>query len=863
MPTTPIIQPNTTEPTPNPPENTTPKVSAAWFHDHGVHVFPTVKKAPAVPKGTSQFDYRCTREQAARFREYGVPLGRVGTTTNFLVVVDADNPATKRWVMSNLPPTPFTVTTGPCHDGSEDRGLHFYLRANGSVPHFIHRDGLAIESRNQGQYVVGPGSVRPDGVVYTASDWSWRWEDIPFFPADFVFDDRPLDARGSAKGEPYKFPEVALASERHSELFRLLRSLKGTGVNREATRQIVHLMNVERCRPSLTEDDTFEQWFTRGWENQDRPFVKSTTTPEPDGAAARPSQPESADDALHLAGLRDVQDLTLPELEPRLRLLKTVLSGADPIRRRMVREMLMVALKAKGISGAAALVDAALGGLEELKEKDLAFLADVEPWPDPVEGGAVLNDVAALLERYMILPPHAATTITLWCLHAFLMTAWNTSPILTVLSPVKRCGKSTLMELIQLLVPRGLLVSNLTTSSLFRAVEAFSPTLLSDEADTWLSDEQSELRGVFNSGWRRGTAKILRCTGDEHEPTIFSTWAPKAIAAIRKLPDTIEDRSIIIHLRRKTAGEKVDRFRHDRVEREALPLQRQLQRWADDHAADVARLDPADLAAMNDRAADNWRPLRMLAAAAGAAWPTRADAAALALSGWASENAEELGVRLLGDVQSIFEDRLDEVCLSSEDLTTSLKALEERPWSDWNKGRGLSVAQLAKMLRGFGTAPLGLHTRKTRLDAERTAQRWHRADFADAWTRYLPPQIPSPDPLNPEHPEQTNETGPQHANIQPGTRTACSGTSRNKDGPGVNVPGVPEQEQSVPASKNKVSSMSTAFVPGVPAKSAPERGSGPDAGPMPGTPEWDVAVRELLDGDPVPAAPPTKKETIQ
>ena len=62
-----------------------------------------------------------------------------------------------------------------------------------------------------------------------------------------------------------------------------------------------------------------------------------------------------------------------------------------------------------------------------------------------------------------------------------------------------------------------------------------------DEADTFLA-EAEELRGVLNSGHRR-TGEVIRDVGDDFEPRRFSTWAPVAIAAIGKIPGTLEDRS--------------------------------------------------------------------------------------------------------------------------------------------------------------------------------------------------------------------------------------------------------------------------------------------------------------------------------
>jgi hypothetical protein len=469
---------------------------------------------------------------------------------------------------------------------------------------------------------------------------------------------------------------------------------------------------------------------------------------------AVPVQPATVDELLEDCG---VLGLTNPvdasALEPVVRAVQEALRGADALRVSAVRSKLVSLLKARGLRDAGRLVDSAIGVTAAPTTTDVPFLADVEPWPDPVDGAAVLNETATLLSKYVMLPTHAADAIALWCLHAFLMVVWTISPILSIVSPLKRCGKSTLMELIQVLVPRGLLVSNLSTASLFRAVEAFMPTLLSDEADTWLSDETSELKGIFNSGWRRGTARVLRCEGDEHEPTVFSTWAAKALSLIGKIPGTIEDRSIIISLRRKTANESIARFRHDQVEAEALPLRRQLQRWATDHEAVVLYSDPNDLEALNDRASDNWRPLRTLALALGDDWPARADAAALVFSGATTEADDNLNVQLLADLKVIFDNR-DQDVLPSSVLVASLSEMPDRPWAEWSRGKPLNAHKLARLLSPFRIVPID-----TRVDGK-VLKSYRRGAFADAWERYLPSSPPDPG-FKAQHRNNPNESGPK------------------------------------------------------------------------------------------------------
>jgi len=137
-----------------------------------------------------------------------------------------------------------------------------------------------------------------------------------------------------------------------------------------------------------------------------------------------------------------------------------------------------------------------------------------------------------------------------------------------VTSPEKRCGKSTVLQLLLGLVPRAIPAVNLTSASVFRVVESYRPTLLVDEGDSFLAGRE-DLRGILNSGHCRRMAFVPRCAGDTHEPRLFSTWAPKAIALIGKLAD----RSIEIRMRRRATGEKVDRVRAQLLDRH-IPLQR-------------------------------------------------------------------------------------------------------------------------------------------------------------------------------------------------------------------------------------------------------------------------------------------------
>ena len=185
-----------------------------------------------------------------------------------------------------------------------------------------------------------------------------------------------------------------------------------------------------------------------------------------------------------------------------------------------------------------------------------------EPWPERVDGAALLTEMAGLFKRHIILPEGAEIILPLWTLHTWCIDDVSISPILAITSPEKRCGKTSLLSLLAKLVKRPLPTSNITSAALFRSVDLWSPTLLVDEADTFLRDSD-ELRGIINSGHTRGGAFVVRTTGDDHEPRCFSTWGAKVVALIGLLPGTLLDRSITVAMKRKNKNEKAARLSYD------------------------------------------------------------------------------------------------------------------------------------------------------------------------------------------------------------------------------------------------------------------------------------------------------------
>jgi putative DNA primase/helicase len=378
-----------------------------------------------------------------------------------------------------------------------------------------------------------------------------------------------------------------------------------------------------------------------------------------------------------------------------------------------------------------------LDGGDDGKQGHAITFPEPEPWPEPVKGDELLDEIAKAIRRHVVLTDHARDTTALWTLHTYLIDRFLVSPRLGISSPTKGCGKTLLLDVLSRLVPRPLPTQNVTPAAIFRVVEAYQPTLLIDEADTFLYDND-DLRGVLN-GNRKGST-VLRTVGDDHEPRAFSTYSAAAIALIGTLPDTLNDRSVKVELKRRLRSETAEPFRPDRADHLDV-LARKAMRWAKDNAERIGEADPAMPDGIINRAADNWRPLLAIADACGEEWGKRARKAAEASRGTDADEASRLEL-LLGDIRDI-RDEKDITQMSSGDLVQALVDKEVRPWKEMGKSRKpLTQDRLARMLRGVRIAPEPIrvlhHGGITGQVIEKQVRGYIFAHFEDAFARYLP-----------------------------------------------------------------------------------------------------------------------------
>jgi putative DNA primase/helicase len=376
-------------------------------------------------------------------------------------------------------------------------------------------------------------------------------------------------------------------------------------------------------------------------------------------------------------------------------------------------------------------------------------LDEAAPWPDPVDGYELVLDLGRAIRRYVVMEPMDVLTAALWTVHTYIFDVFICTPRLAIAAPEMRCGKTTLLKVLRYLVWRPLPTVSITAAALFRTIEKYKPTVLFDEGDRTFNakhgsaaDMADALLAVLNSGYQPGDYAV-RADGEDHEPRLFALHCPAALALIGKLPDTLADRSLRIWLKRKHRGERSAKFSLGHVEHLQM-LARKIRRWCNDNVARVTAVVAAQIESEHEsgelfnRTEDKWRALLAIAEATGWLAETLAVAAEAARQEEEEEEGEEkrdgaLGVPLLADCKRVFDEEKTNR-LRSESLVAALNRMNDRPWSDFRKGVGVTTAWIAKTL-----APYGVHSepRAIRFDDGLEARGYLRERFEDAWARYL------------------------------------------------------------------------------------------------------------------------------
>lgn len=343
----------------------------------------------------------------------------------------------------------------------------------------------------------------------------------------------------------------------------------------------------------------------------------------------------------------------------------------------------------------------------------------------------ILDDVNNAIRRYCILPADEGyDAVTLWVAASHAQPAWETATRLVIKAPEKQCGKSRLLDMVDAMSFRPVMAASMSPAALIASIdEDEPPTILMDEVDTIFTGAGSNesLRGLINAGHQRGRPYVRVRNGHRVEQP---TYAMAALAGIGDMPATIEDRAVVINMRRRGPGEQVSPYRRKRDEVPLRAVGFHLSAWVRDGIEFLTEHDPVN--PLEDRAADNWEPLLSIADMAGGDWPERARNAAIALDKAAAETrTASRSEKLLADLRTIFTTMrlVGERRITSEDLVNSLRKADPDNWQD------MDAPLLARMLK-----PYGVKSKVMRF-GDKTPHGYEAGMFTDTFARYLKPVV--------------------------------------------------------------------------------------------------------------------------
>ena len=361
--------------------------------------------------------------------------------------------------------------------------------------------------------------------------------------------------------------------------------------------------------------------------------------------------------------------------------------------------------------------------------------------PEPVTGAAVLDEARAFLARFASWPSEAAlTAATLWAAHCHAtdgdrVLVFGSTPRLAILSDEPGCGKTRVLELLELLIPRPVRCSNPTAPGLTRVINDSRATILCDEIDRLFGKGKGkqDVQAVLNAGYRRGSS-VLTAAG------ATATFGPVGLAGMGATFSTSPDllptyqRSVVIWMRKPDPGAMPEDFRDRLHAPVGQAIRDAMGEWAHSQALSLYGTWPDLPDGIHGRDADIWEPLLSVADVAGGPWPEMARAACceIALGAGGNPSAIPPGARLLADLAVIWTGDKLPTSVIVERLLALPGGIWARMWPDPVSG----AREMAALLRAYKVSP-----RKV-WHGGKALQGYVRGDFLALWP--APSDTPEP-----------------------------------------------------------------------------------------------------------------------
>lgn len=359
------------------------------------------------------------------------------------------------------------------------------------------------------------------------------------------------------------------------------------------------------------------------------------------------------------------------------------------------------------------------------------------PLPDRDPGEDLLNETRAFVRRFWAPPSEVALdAFTLWLVHTHAVNddrlVFETSPRMGLFSIGPASGKSTALEMLELLCGRGKRIADPTAPALMGLLSHERATILIDELDTLMGSGAGgrSTRTIMLEGYSEG-GTIARGT-QVRGYTEVSCFAPMAFAGMRQnfisnpRLDALRTRTIMLLCKPRGPGQVVESYRRRLHSGQARALNAALVKWGSRNANTLSDCWPEPPDGIEDRAAELWEPLLAIGEVVGGTWAERARNACRVIAlGEPEEDDEEPDTpveMLLADMGQIF---MGEERLATRTIVERLLLL---PGSAWKRFPNMIAAgkEIAAMLEPRGVAP-----RPVKLDGT-TVRGYDRADLEAA-----------------------------------------------------------------------------------------------------------------------------------
>ncbi len=345
----------------------------------------------------------------------------------------------------------------------------------------------------------------------------------------------------------------------------------------------------------------------------------------------------------------------------------------------------------------------------------------------------VLDQVRNYWRRRLVVPKGALTVMVLWAAWTYHHNRFSSSPRLAFTAATLRSGKTTALELIDVMAHNSKMASSVTPSSIFRYIHSREPTMLFDESQHWIRD--GDIKAILNSGFRKSSATVMRADRESAtKVNEYSTWAPVAYAMNGEPYSELADRSIIIHMSR--AEPEIDPD-YEQAKKDLIPSRIAVESWTPKEL----NPDPKLPKQLKGRAKELWRPLFSIAEAVGPQWVRDLRQAVDHLEGL--RNSQSLHEVALRHCYVVFQETgLDKIIPHA-----MAKGIVERFPDVWDTGEQnkLTPAKLARHLKSFvkeggcklTPRPARLtEDEQEKIDPKPTGanrRAYHKQDFRKAW----------------------------------------------------------------------------------------------------------------------------------